>query len=300
MKKAVFFFLCAVALAGCKEKNDLVYLNTRESISIDSSYVVASVPAAQPKHVFVEDMTGVQCGNCPNAHIVAEDIAAQYPGQVSIIATHGRLSPLCDPYRESKQDFRTDEGNTIFNMLGPPPSLPMGDIDRMRFTSDPSAISLYTAWKANAATRLALTPPVNLQFVKKTYNQADSTVRVTMKVTFTQDVNVPCYISAALTESNVTDLQKYSGSATGVDTNYVHMNALRKMIDDPKGKKLGDKFVKGQTYLLSFDALISDKKIPTNKWNADNMKIVAYVHHRDELQTPKDLEVLQVAETTVK
>lgn len=288
MKKFVLSLsVAALFFAACKERNNLINFRPEtESLFIDSSYD-GPVETAQPKNVHIEDFTGVKCPNCPKAQQKAEEITAKHDeGRIVVTAIH--VTSLADPYPESKYDFRTNDATNIFSMLGKDPgALPMGDLNRKIFPGKTSPFIAFPEWDTRASAELAESTPVNIRFHKKEFNDVTRELSVSILVTYTAAVPDTNYISVALKESDIIDIQ---AQPTGhPDTNYVHNHVLRAMVAPYNGLMLGSNMQPGMTYMVSFKRKLDEK------WDADHFSIAAFVHNRG-----KNLEVLQVQETEVK
>jgi hypothetical protein len=285
----IFFSLglAALAFAGCKERTDIInYQPASETLHIDSAYKVTDIPAPQLRNLLIEDFTGVKCPNCPKAQIRAEEIDTANPGRIVITALH--VTSLADPLPISKYDFRTADATHVMEMIGNPVGLPMGSLNRKIFPGKSNQFLNYTEWDSKVPDELNLPTPVNISFLKKTYNETTRELDVKILVTFTQAVPDSSYISVALKESGMIDIQE---TPTGNDTFYVHRHTLRAMVAPYNGLLLGSNVPAGKTYIVAFTRKLA------NDWVADNCTIAAFVHHRSG---KSDLEVQQVVETEVK
>lgn len=293
MKKIFFTLaLAALAFAGCKERNDLInYRPASESLHIDSSYLGPDTAVPQQKHILIEDFTGIRCQNCPKAQVRAEKIADSFKGRVVITGIHVTQT-FGTPYPESKYNFRTQDGENVYAMLGDDPgALPIGDLDRKLFPGKKTPFINFTEWETRAASQLQLTTPVNIRFLKKEYNESTRELDAKILVTFTEDVKDSSYISVALKETGMIDIQLLPDPDNPVDSHYVHKHVLRAMVAPYNGLFLGSNIKAGQTYIVAFTRRLN------NDWVADNCSITAFVHHRSGRT---NLEVRQVVETEVK
>jgi hypothetical protein len=289
MKTKAFFQLAIYGLLfigfGCEEKNDLINYKSEEfnTLKVDSTYNSSANDSAQKKNVLLEDFTAVRCVNCPRAQKEAKNIQALYPNRVIVSSIH--VSDLADPYKESKENFKTVEGQNLLVYLGDFSSFPIGTIDRKIYSGNTKPFVYDIQWKSLVTQQLALQTPMNITFLSKEYNELDHTLKMKIKVTYTQDVNVANYISVFLNESNIIDLQL---NTSGVDSNYVHNHALRTIMQPANGLKLGDNFQKGKTIIVSLTAKLLEK------WKPENCHIAAFVHQRDN-----SFEVYHIEETEV-
>ena len=69
-----------------------------------------------PQHVLLEDFTAHQCGNCPPAGVLAEQIAEDHDGLVHVLAIHaGSLAAVSDAPFDT--DWTNDESNAYWDQL---------------------------------------------------------------------------------------------------------------------------------------------------------------------------------------
>jgi hypothetical protein len=287
----IFFLSLTMVLNACEEENNLINLtppkDNLDQLIFDSVYTPASLPAAQPKNVLIEDFTAVKCDNCPNAQKRTDIIVAANPAdRVFVIGIHCTSLAIPDA---GYPDFRTAHGDDIINYISnnQVTGLPTGDVNQKVFPPDTLPTTTYGSWGANTTSELALTSNVNLDIVSKTYDP--NTKKFTMEVaaTFQKSFTVPCYFSVALTETGIIGKQL---TPTGPVDTFLFKHVLRKMMIPFNGLKIADAPQMGMTYLLKFSTVMD------NKWVVDNCKIVAFVHQRQV--SKKDVE--QVIETTIK
>jgi hypothetical protein len=291
MKKIILSLgLAALAFAGCKERTDLInYRPASESLQIDSSYLGPDTAVPQLKNLLIEDFTGVRCQNCPKAQQRAEKLADSFKGRVVITGIHVTQN-FATPYAESKYNFWTQDGENVFGLVGDDPgALPAGDLDRAVFPGKKDPFVNYTEWETRGGTRLQLSTPVNIRFLKKEFDETTRHVDVKILVTFTEDVADSTFISAQIRESGMIDIQAVPVGHP--DTNYVHEHVLRAAIAPYDGLFLGSNIKAGQAYVIVF------KRPLRSEWVADHCAIAAFVHHRSR---GTNIEVLQVVETEIK
>src|SRR6478609_8088699 len=69
-------------VVACKEEPP--YINYEpEYVTYETTYVDLNVPVPQPREVFIEDISGEGCVNCPKAAKAVRDLKDQYPGRVN-------------------------------------------------------------------------------------------------------------------------------------------------------------------------------------------------------------------------
>ncbi len=75
-----------------------------------------SIEGQTGKNVLIEDFTGHRCGNCPAASIIAENLITN--GQGKIFALNIHAGSLAEPNANYPNDWRTDEGEELFEQTG--------------------------------------------------------------------------------------------------------------------------------------------------------------------------------------
>ncbi len=242
------------------------------------SEIAPVVPALGDKKVLIEEFTGVRCVNCPAGAAEIEDLKATYGDRLVVISIHaGDFAP---PYSDSKYDFRTPEGNELEKLLGSPLGYPTAVINRKKFSGQTQFQVFRTTWAGLIANESATPSVFTLGFVKY-YDTKTRKLDIEVKIIPTEALSGDIRLSLALTESGVKDPQE---TPQGKKSDYNHKYILRKMLTKFDGDAL-EKVSKGETISKKFSITLSDK------WVADNMKIVAFVH-----KGGAEKDVLQVSE----
>jgi hypothetical protein len=278
--------LIAILAVSCKEKGPLIdFGNTK---SEDTTYVVTP-PAVQPKKVLVEEFTGASCSNCPAARVQLANLAAQNPDKLAIMGIHIYNYVQSAPTKESKHDFRTQDGTDIGNdVYGSVSMMPSAGIDRM-LGGNGERLTLKGVWADLISTRLKVEPIVNIDLTSS-FDEAGKKATVTVKVTYNKKTTGTQNISLAIIEDGIVDVQD---SVQTIIHDYHFEHVLRDYITPISGVPfLQDKPEKeaGRVYQRTF---VYD----VNKdWKPENCKLIAYVHNN----AGNDKEVLQVAEVKLK
>ncbi|MDZ4839748.1 MAG: Omp28-related outer membrane protein [Bacteroidota bacterium] len=284
-KILIFLVFALAVLTGCEETNELIDLQQKDKINIDSTWISAQVPSAQDKITYVEEGTGVKCKNCPTAQEELERIEKKYLNKVAVVALHCD-NTLSRPFSASKYEFRTPDAFQILSIIGTPPSLPLGSVNRLAIAPDNKILNSYTTWSNLTDQDQTQKPKANIILLNKGYDAANRFATFQYRIEFTQVINKPVYFTALMTESGMIDLQETN---VDIDSNYVHKHVLRKTVDAFTGIKLADNFVPGQTFLLSFTTSID------SKWREQGIKIVSILN----FNSLDDKVVLQAHEDSV-
>ena len=264
--------------AACEEIGPAIDFTPVDETLIDTSYIELPAEAPQTKVVLLEDFTGVQCVNCPDAHEATAELLATYPDQLVVVAEHNYFA---GPYSDSYQDLGTPEAEELDDYLGPAPAWPAGFVDRKDFGTG----TLYTLFVSNYAVyvedQLPLVPACNL-YLEATYDDASAKALVKVTIKYTSDVTSVNHLSVMILENGIVDLQSTND---GIDAGYVHDHVLRDMLTPATGVLLNDELTAGRVFVKEFSISVPDT------WDPDKLDIVAFVHNFSDT----DKEVLQAA-----
>jgi Outer membrane protein Omp28 len=265
--KHFFVFIITISLVGCKEIPPAIDFSSKKEVG-DTTYVQTTVPQAQPKNVYLEEFTGVQCINCPNGHAAIANFETQYGERVVSVGVHsGELSV---PYT-GNEDFQTPAGDNIqtniYNEIQAQPSL---GVDRRQFAGQLKREVLFlNRWAGFLGYQLRQETPCNLTLTSR-FDAASNKIKVKTIVEYTKDVATTKKISVMLTESGMKAKQLLPSGQT--DDNYVHKHVLRRMFTSWDGLLLPDVGVRGRVFVRNFEMT------PAANWNLDSCRIVAFVH----------------------
>ncbi len=240
------------------------------------------------RKVLLEDYTGHQCGNCPAAAIVAENLYDQYKGKVITLAVHaGFFSRTNATYPTSYTTAVGNDwdGSSGFNISAT--GNPNGMVNRKDFGG--GVIQKETKWAASVATALADPFILKLELTK-TYDEATRKLNVTAKSTFKNTYSNPTKLSIVLAEDSIIGDQKDYSKVPDHVSNYVFMHMLRGSVNGSWGEdvKAGEAAA-GEAITKSY----SNFAISSN-FNDKHLYIIAFVYDA----TTK--EVLQVEKVKLK
>ncbi len=236
------------------------------------------------QNILVEEFTGARCVNCPAGSSELARLQGVYGDQLIIVAIHA--GSFARPYPESREDFRTSEGDALLNYLGQPLGYPSAIINRKLYDGEVDlqlSRSLWPLFLQQESERLAtmeLAPRVRYDSTSRevTYN-LDLTL---LEGNLSSDVR----LSLMVVEDNVADLQL---TPDGPDEQYVHRHNLRDMLTAATGNSLPDDWEVGQTISRQFTY-----QLPSN-WKQENVSLVAVVHENGERK-----DVLAVNKTPLR
>jgi hypothetical protein len=272
-KKYSFLLVSAIVtslvmLSSCEEEPPFIDLTDPDKVLRDTTYISTTIPAAQDKVVLIEDISGVNCVNCPDAAVKAEDIKALHGERVvitTLLPTKEILKEFTDP-KNIFTDFTNVKVDQLLNAIGPPSGLPSGMVDRKDFGNG-KTLAIVT-WDGHVNSQLQQSSSVNIELENEFIADKNELI-ITTRVTYTENQTDSFQnISIMLLESNMIGVQK---DRNGINQNYNFKHVLRDFITRPLGDPITVSLVKGRVVERQYKIAID----PT--WNIDNCDIVACV-----------------------
>ena len=212
------------------------------------------------KNVLIEDYTGQKCSNCPRAHEAIEDLHGVYGAdRVIAVALHGGPQAV-DASNKKVLGLANDESKE-YNTRAAVPSYPKGVVDRQNGLQD------FEKWAAGVATRMNVTPKVDIAINNLSYNAKTRQVAFNTQVKGLETVDGN--LQVWLIESGIEALQTMP---TGeVNKTYIHNHVFRGTVNGFDGDVLHveaeQTINKPYTYTLQ------------EKWNAENAALVAFYYN---------------------
>ena len=209
----------------------------------------------QPRNVLIEEMTGRECGYCPQGQKAVNQMMAANPGRVFSVNIH-RLGFMSST---TKPNLNTEIGGDLFNTFGVS-GIPAAAINRSGSTihpADPQAAMMVNAMlqeeaEVNVAGNVLINPETRTATVNvEIYYTADS------KAT-TNYLNVMMLQDSILGGQNGGD---YFNPEQMIGKDYVHMHTFRDLITSLSGDEIttttAGSFVK-KTYEYQIPEVIGD------------------------------------------
>lgn len=221
------------------------------------------VTTPQHTNVVLEEFTGINCGWCPEGHIVAQDLSNANPGRVVLVNIHagGYATPGA-----GQPDYRTVFGEAIDNAMAVN-GYPAGAINRRVFPEIGQAPAMSrSAWPYAAHQLFPTQSPVNVAFTS-VFDTATRELSVAVELYYTQHSGTSSnYLQVALLENHVIG---YQGGAGGSAT-YDHKHMLRWLLTGQWGLEIpvttqGSVFADTITYTVPID------------FNVNNCDVAVYV-----------------------
>lgn len=274
--------LMAMSFAGCDEIEDPIIPVTTAYQSDLYGPAPAFAPIAAEQHVLIEDFTAHQCGNCPAAAIIADNIYAANPDRVAVMAIHaGSLAATDDDHFDT--DWTTQEGNVFWNQLSFQAN-PLGRINRV---GGPGNFFAPAQWEEQVDNLLtANDAALGLEVVTDWVPEADH-LNIHVHGSFAKAADGPISLAVLILESGIVDYQLDYASDPEVVEDYEFNHVLRGSVTGALGLGFGnvagganpgDEAVSSYTYTWP------------SEWDINNAIVLAVVSGPDGV-------VLNVAET---
>lgn len=264
-----------LSLSACQEETPFVI---GQQIIIDTTFVDPDLPLPQERRVLLEDFTGVQCVNCPDAHDLAKVLSEANPGRVIPVSEHNYFE---GGFPNSDEDFRTDEAYAIDALIGPTTLWPIGTVNRKRFAGEPAILLTLAKWTGYVEAELLEAPLVNLELSAELHTDS-RTLDVIVEAHFLENVSDATRLSVMVLESEIIDPQQ---TESGKVDNYVHDHVLRRMPTPATGAVLTSTTEQGRVFRKGYEIALEDH------WDANHLEVVAFIHYGE---TDRQ-SVLQVA-----
>lgn len=271
--------LATYLLVACEENKPIIPCLSCENEAIPTN------PEIIVKKVLMEEFTGVRCVNCPQAKTEIDNLQSEnlFGDNFIVVAYHAGF--FSRPYSDSRNDYRTNQGDDILELLDQPIGFPSGVINRKQFSGeDDLQIEAFATWGGFVGQELEEPALIALDLAT-TYNENNRVLNVSVEITPTQNISEELNLSVLITEDDIIDVQL---TPDGKVDDYAQTHVFRAMITNTFGNRINEALIANQS-----NSSIYSFTLP-NEWIAGNCKVVAFVH-----QAENGKEVLQVEEVAV-
>ncbi|MDX1406894.1 MAG: Omp28-related outer membrane protein [Saprospiraceae bacterium] len=268
--RPVFFIIgCIVLLVACKEDR-----------------VIEPVVPAGDRVVLLEEFTGKGCTNCPKGSREIENLLSLYSENLVAVSIHAGF--FADPafFPLGQYDLRTEEGEALFDYLGPNFGYPAGIVNRREFNG--YLQHGHTAWAAFIAETLSVPPRVEFD-IQHTFDPVSRDLQVAVNGRAKENLDGELRVSVMLVENGIVDSQDDS-EAGGIVDDYVHKHVLRGMATAFDGDPVGNGFTTGDTF-TDVSAMRVDEE-----WIVGNCDVIVFV----TLISTGSFEVLQAGQSPLQ
>lgn len=253
----------ALLLGGCDVLDDPIIpltINYRGDAAPPSFDAMST----GPQHVLLEDFTAHQCGNCPPAGALAEQIAEDNDGRVHLLAIHaGPLAAV------SSAPFDTDWTNTEANAYWDQLAAQVNPIGRINRRGGPEEIASPNNWPALVEAELALTPDAHLQGAVIPDPTVSGDVHLHTHITFANAVPGDVRLALLINENHLIAAQLDYQSDPQVIEDFEHNHLLRGSLSGADGLVVASNPAAGSTVQLDYTLVWNDE------WVLDNSHVLA-------------------------
>ncbi len=245
------------------------------------------IPQSQvgKRKVLLEELTGVDCPNCPEGTKEVNDLLAQHGHNLVAVAIHGGARGFFNKkIAGSDYDFNTDEMEQLVEQIGIPSTYPAAAINRLTIAGN---TDIFNDRPWGGAISQAFQPDLNLAlFIENQYNTTTRELSVEVKIAPEQTISGNNFITVYVVQDSIIDSQNDHGA---IVQNYAHRHVLRKVLTDVSGNPISESLAAGATITQNFNYVL-----PAD-FDEKHCAVVAFVHQ----PTGGGKEVLQVEEKEI-
>lgn len=208
------------------------------------------------KNVILEEYTGINCGNCPDGHKIANQIIAAHPGRAWAINIHQGYY--------SANTYTTQWGNALANQTGLT-GYPSGTVNRHVFSGSATALG-RGSWNSAVNQILAQVSPVNVA-ARATLDFNTRIMTIEVEAYYTANSSVPTnMLNVAILQNNILGPQSGASAnpAQVEGGQYRHMHMLRDLVTGQWGETI-DTTTQGtfvsRTYTYTVPQTISNEEM---------------------------------------
>lgn len=247
--------------------------------------MISPVVPGGERVVLIEEFTGKGCTNCPKGTRELENLLSIYGDKLVVVSIHANFFANPQFFPLGKYDLRTDEGEQLFNYLGPVFGYPSAVVNRRKLNNDFQHGA--NVWAGLVAQESAIDPRVEF-IISRIYDEVSRQLYVLVEGRAKSEITNPVRISIMLAESGIIDAQD-DAEAGGIVEDYVHNHVLRDMLTPYDGQPLASSLSAGEEFQAEFTY-----SVPA-EWDAGHCNIIAFV----SMHASGDISVLQAGEIYV-
>ncbi|MDD6671904.1 MAG: Omp28 family outer membrane lipoprotein, partial [Prevotella sp.] len=232
---------------------------------VDEADRFVQLPTIESKrNVLIEEFTGQQCTNCPDAHRGLAALTEQYGEQLITVSIHAGGLSLPEDNSFGYVGLKNNEGQEYANRWGDLDTevgYPCAVFDRS------SEVSRFVDGKWPELIRKELKKPTSLSInLEAHYNNDSTKIEITALMLPETDANAK--LQLWITESNITAVQIDNGKLI---MDYVHNHVFRGSANGTWGEDIA---LESNVYSTA-TATVDVKDI----WNVRNLAVVAFVYN---------------------
>ncbi len=250
MKKILFSLLAFAALT----------ISSCSDVAEDDRYLAVESVAPQ-RAVLIEDFTGQNCVNCPDAHKTIDKLVEQYGDAVIPVSIHAGKFGI-EATKKIYTGLMQPEGNTYNDAWGIL-EWPKGVVNRRGGATN------HDTWAETVRQELAQESKLGMVLSAKC-SENSSEITVELNLTPTADINAK--LQLWVLESGIVARQKYTNPSLIQD--YVHNHVYRASINGIGGEDIS----LSSNIHKTMDFTQTLRSTDTEKWVPENLTIVAFVY----------------------
>lgn len=227
-------------------------------------------PVEKVRKVLLEDYTGQQCPNCPEAAELAHGLKVSYGEQLILLAVHAGVYSEPEATGDFTADYRTPAGSDL-NSFFAFPGYPMGMVNRTPFGG--SRILLKDSWESAVEIQAGLDAQAFIT-ITPTYNSGTRKLDCLLETEFLEDLDGVYNLCVFISESGIISPQK---TKSGTNLAYEHNHVLRASLNGTWGDAVGStgQAVAGSKLTNSYSFTLPAA------WNAANCTVIAFVYNTE-------------------
>lgn len=235
--------------------------------------------------VLVEEMTGVNCPNCPDGALELQALQQNIGKEnLVLVAIHSSLTGAFSTLQPtSKEDFRTPEIDNLVGNIGSVEQVPSAAINRVEKPGETTLFLGRTNWNALINAQLQR-PPQLAVFLNTAFQQDTRLLTININLAPDNTLEGEHRLTVYITQDSILDAQNIKGVK---EPNYMHRHVLRDVVSSTNGDLIAEKLVSGGLVQRSYQVSIPER------WDARHCSVVAFVHRGSGFSNK---EVLQAAE----
>lgn len=254
--KSLLFTLTIVILLGCEKKPVNIVYGPPTNLS--------------DQKVLIEEFTGFQCTFCPQGSDEIESLIALNQGNVIGISIHSGF--FAKPGPKNKFDFRTPDGDELYNILGAGAFYPAASINRFNFSGQ-GLINSQGSWAGSIQQLLSKPAKASLK-IETEFDIASRSLKININGVAKESFQEKLLLHIMITESNIIDFQKdYRVQPSGEVLDYVHKHVFRDAITSVLGDDFVTNPVQGQVFNKEYNINMPDT------WVAKNCNVIAFISY---------------------
>lgn len=275
MKKLLILFSMIVLFAACEEKMVVI---------------PEFVPPTTGKVILVEELTGVDCPNCPAGSERLAAILELFPDNVVVVGIHGGI--LTKPLESSKYDFRNPDAEALDQFFQPYIGKPSAYFNRVKYEEwgEIWGNPVSGQWQGYVEDELEK-PQVMELTINKEYNPDTRVLNMTVNALPLEDLDGEFKVTIMLTESGIIDSQK---DLSEIILEYEHKHVLRDVVTNFDGDAFATSLKKNTLASANYTYTIPVSE--QGLWNEDHVEVVAFIANTEG----ESEEVLQAVQTHLK